>query len=48
MDLQYLMFFWRDKSLNKATEHTVFTSMEKINEYAKEKGYDRDTNKDLL
>ena len=40
--------FWRDKSLNKATEHTVFTSMEKINEYAKEKGYDRDTNKDLL
>ncbi len=40
--------FWRDKSLNKATEHTVFTSIEKINEYAKEKGYDRDTNKDLL
>lgn len=40
--------FWRDKSLNKATEHTVFTSMEKIKEYAKEKGYDRDTNKDLL
>ena len=22
--------FWRDKSLHKATEHTVFTSMEKI------------------
>lgn len=40
--------FWRDKSLNKATEHTVFTSMEKIKEYAKEEGYDRDTNKDLL
>ncbi len=40
--------FWRDKSLKKATEHTVFTSMEKIKEYAKEKGYDRDTNKDLL
>lgn len=40
--------FWRDSSLNKATEHTVFTSMEKIKEYAKEKGYDRDTNKDLL
>ena len=33
--------FWRDKSLNKATEHTVFTSMEKIKEYAEEKGYDR-------
>ncbi len=40
--------FWRDKTLNKATEHTVFTSMEKIKEYAKEQGYDRDTNKDLL
>ena len=40
--------FWRDKSLNKATEHTVFTSMEKIKEYAHSKGYDRDTNKDLL
>lgn len=40
--------FWRDTSLNKATEHTVFTSMKKINEYSKEHGYDRDTNKDLL
>lgn len=40
--------FWRDKSLNKASEHTAFTSMEKINKTAKEKGYDRDTNKDLL
>ncbi|MBQ9011393.1 MAG: DUF3048 domain-containing protein, partial [Bacilli bacterium] len=40
--------FWRDTSLNKATEHTAFTSMEKIKGFAKEKGYDRDTNKDLL
>ncbi len=40
--------FWRDTTLNKATEHTVFTSMEKINEYSAENGYDRDTNKDLL
>ena len=40
--------FWRDSSLNKATEHTVFTSMKKINEYSKEHGYDRDTDKDLL
>jgi hypothetical protein len=40
--------FWRDTSLNKATEHTVFTSMEKLKETAKEKGYIRDTNKDLL
>lgn len=40
--------FWRDTSLNKATEHTVFTSMEKIKEFAEEEGYTRDTNKDLL
>lgn len=40
--------FWRDKSLNKATEHTAFTSMEKIKDYAEEQGYTRDTNKDLL
>ena len=40
--------FWRDTNLNKATEHTVFTSMEKIKKYAKEEGYDRNTNKDLL
>jgi len=40
--------FWRDTSLKKSTEHTAFTSMEKIKEFAKEKGYDRDTNKELL
>ena len=40
--------FWRDTSLKKAAEHTAFTSMEKINAFAKEKGYNRDTNKDLL
>ena len=40
--------FWRDTSLKKAREHTAFTSMEKINQYAKEKGYNRDTNKKLL
>lgn len=40
--------FWRDTTLNKATEHTVFTSMNKLKKFAKEKGYDRDTNKDLL
>ena len=40
--------FWRDTSLNKATEHTAFTSMEKIKEYAEKEGYIRDTNKDLL
>lgn len=40
--------FWRDNSLGKAREHTAFTSMEKIKEFSKEKGYDRDTNKKLL
>lgn len=40
--------FWRDTSLHKASEHTAFTSMEKIKAFAKEKGYDRDTNKKLL
>lgn len=40
--------FWRDTSLNKASEHTAFTSMEKIKEFAQKQGYDRDTNKDLL
>ena len=40
--------FWRDTTLKKAREHTAFTSMEKIKEAAKEKGYDRDTNKKLL
>lgn len=40
--------FWRDKTLHKATEHTVFTSMDRIKKYAEEQGYDRDTDKDLL
>ena len=40
--------FWRDRSLNKPSEHTAFTSMEKVKAFAKEQGYDRDTNKDLL
>ena len=40
--------FWRDTSLNKAREHTAFTSMEKIKAFSKENGYDRDTNKKLL
>lgn len=40
--------FWRDTSLNKAREHTAFTSMENIKEFSKEKNYDRDTNKPLL
>ena len=40
--------FWRDTTLNKAREHTAFTNMEKIKNFSKEKGYDRDVNKPLL
>ena len=40
--------FWRDTTLNKPLEHTAFTSMAKLKKVAKEKGYTRDTNKDLL
>lgn len=40
--------FFRDKTLKRDYEHTGFTSMEKVKEYAKSKGFTRDTNKDLL
>lgn len=40
--------FWRDTSLNRDYEHTAFTSIEKLKEYAEKQGYTRDTNKDLL
>ncbi len=40
--------FFRDKSLNRAYEHTGFVNLEKAKEYAEEKGYTRDTEKDLL
>ena len=40
--------FFRDKTLKRAYEHTGFTSMENVIEYATKKGYTRDTNKDLL
>ncbi len=40
--------FFRDKTLNRAYEHTGFTSMTNVKEYADKKGYTRDTNKDLL
>ena len=40
--------FFRDTSLNRDYEHTGFTSMEKVKKYAEDKGYARDTNKDLL
>ena len=44
----YDAYTWRDKSLNRATEHTAFTSIEKISEYAAKKGYRTELNKDLL
>ena len=40
--------FFRDRTLKRNYEHTGFTSMEKLKEYADKQGYTRDTNKDLL
>ena len=40
--------FFRDKTLNRDYEHTGFTSMENVKEYAEKQGYTRDTDKDLL
>ena len=40
--------FFRDKTLKRDYEHTGFTSMENVKEYAQKQGYTRDTKKDLL
>lgn len=40
--------FWRDTTLKKATEHTVFTSMEKLKAAAQKKSYNYNTKSDLL
>lgn len=40
--------FFRDKTLNRAYEHTGFTSMANVKEKAESLGYTRDTNKPLL
>lgn len=40
--------FFRDTTLNRDYEHTGFVNLEKAKEYAEEKGYTRDTEKDLL
>ena len=40
--------FFRDRSLNRAYEHTGFVDLEKAKTYATEKGYTRDAKKDLL
>lgn len=39
--------YWRDKSLNKASEHTAFTSMERINDLIGSKGY-RNTSEERM
>jgi len=41
-------YTWRDTSLNRAYEHTAFTSIEKITEQVTRKGYRTETNQDLL
>lgn len=41
-------YFFRDRSLNKAYEHTGFTSMDKINEGINDLGFNKTTNKDNL
>lgn len=40
--------FFRDNSLKRDLEHTGFTNVQKLQQAAKDKGYTRDTNKDLL
>lgn len=40
--------FFRDRTLKRNYEHTGFTSMENLKAYAAEKGFDRDTEVDLL
>ena len=40
--------FFRDKSLKRAYEHTGFVDLAKAKKYAEDKGYTRDTEKDLL
>ncbi len=40
--------FFRDRTLNRDYEHTGFVDLAKANDYAKENGYTRDTDKDLL
>ena len=40
--------FWRDKSLNKSTEHTAFTNIEKIKSLCEDKGYRMTTENDTV
>lgn len=41
-------YFWRDTSLNVATEHTAFTSMEKLKQAPDDLGYRKTREKDFL
>lgn len=41
-------YTWRDTSLGRDYEHTAFTSIAKITEQVKKKGYRTETNQDLL
>lgn len=40
--------YWRDKTLNKSSEHTAFTSMERIEKLTNNKGYRNTSNKEML
>lgn len=40
--------FWKDKTLNRGTEHTAFTSTQKMTEYVKKKKIRNTSNKPLL
>ena len=40
--------FFRDKTLDRDYEHTGFVDLNKVKDYSDNKGYTRDTNKDLL
>jgi len=44
----YDAYTWRDNTLDRAYEHTAFTSIEKIDEYVQKKGYRTDMNQDFL
>lgn len=41
-------FYWRDRSLPVSSEHTVYSSMEKINKTISKKGYRTTSDKDTL
>ena len=46
--LKNYSLYWRDKTLNVSSEHTAFTSIEKIEKLVKSKGYRDTSDKKLL